>query len=162
DWEGYRRFEASRLSNRPMIEDFWKLGSFRQNPKVFQKALCRYFSLITLIDQEIGRVLKALKAQGQADNTIIVFTADHGDWAGHWGQFGKNLAGYDDLLRIPFIYVDPNRPADSGRCVEGMYQSIDLFPTIMERLNLQTPPTCQGQSFLPALDGYPGSSRDFI
>ena len=109
DWEGYAAFEASLMQNRPMIEDFWKLGSVRHNPDIFRKAVCRYLALITLIDREIGRVLDALEKCGEADNTVIVFTSDHGDFAGHFGQLGKNLPGYDDLLRIPFIYYDPLR-----------------------------------------------------
>ena len=131
------------------------------DPTIFQKAVCRYLSLITMIDEQVGRVLDALEANGQADNTVIVFTSDHGDFAGHYGQLGKNIPGYDDLLRIPFIYYDPAR-TDHGRVVESLYQSVDLFPSLCERLGFDTPPTVQGQSFLAALDGYPRSQREFI
>lgn len=162
DWQDYHAFEASLLQNRPMIEDFWKLGSVRHNVNIFRKAVCRYFSLITLIDREIGRILEALERTGQIDNTLIVFTSDHGDFAGHYGQLGKNLPGYDDLLRIPFIYVDPKRPADGGRCIERLFQNVDLFPSLMERIGLATPANVQGQSFLYALDGAPGPDRDYI
>jgi len=162
DWDEYQRFEDSRLSNRPMMEDFWKIGSVRHDVGLFQKALCRYFALITLIDREVGRVLKTLDEQGMADDTIVVFTSDHGDWAGQYGQIGKNLPAYDPLIRIPFIYCDPQRPADCGRDVEGLYQSVDLMPTLLERLGIDIPPSCQGVSFLPALDGRPGSSRNYV
>ena len=162
DWDEYERFEHSRMQNRPMIEDFWKIGAVRHNVRIFQKAVCRYLALITLIDREIGRVLETLESQGMADDTVVIFTSDHGDWAGHYGQLGKNLPAYDDLIRIPFIYYDPKRPSDAGRVIEGMYQSIDLMPSLLERLGLQIPPTCQGVSFLPALDGQPDSSRDYV
>jgi arylsulfatase A-like enzyme len=161
DREGYQRFERSRLGQRAMMEDFWKIGAVRQQPEIFQKAVCRYLALITQIDEQIGRVLDELEKNGQADDTIVVFTADHGDFAGHWGQLGKNVPGYDDLLRIPFIYYDPDRQ-DHGRCIEGLYQNVDLFPSLWERLGLDLPPTVQGKSFLPALDGYPDSTRDYI
>lgn len=161
DWEEYFAFERSRMQNRPMIEDFWKAGSVRHDIDIFKKAVCRYLSLITLVDREIGRVLSTLRGQGLDDDTIIIFTADHGDFAGNFGQLGKNLPGYEDLLRIPFIYVDPYRE-DHGRHVQGMYQNVDLFPSLMERLGLPVPHTVQGRSFLPALDGCPGSSRDYI
>jgi arylsulfatase A-like enzyme len=162
DWEDYERFENSRMQNRPMVEDFWKIGAVRHDPRIFQKAVCRYLALITFIDEQIGRVLAALEAHGHANNTLVVFTSDHGDWAGNYGQLGKNLPGYDHLLRIPLIYHDPQRPGDSGRSVGGLYQSIDLMPTLLQRLNLPVPPTVQGESFLPALDGRPGSGRPFI
>ena len=162
DWKAYEQFECSRLQNRPMLEDFWKIGAVRHDVRVFQKAVCRYLALITLIDREIGRVLAALQTHGFADQTIVIFTSDHGDWAGHYGQLGKNLPGYDDLIRIPFIYRDPRRPDDAGRVVEGMFQSIDLMPTLLERLHLEVPPTCQGVGFLSALDGWPGAGRDYV
>jgi len=162
DWEGYRRFEASRLMNRAMIEDFWKIGSVRHDPSIFQKAICRYLGLISMIDEQVGRVLEVLAQEGLADETIVVFTADHGDFAGRWGNLGKNVPGYEDLLRIPFVYYDPNRLGDGGRCVEGLYQNVDLFPSLMQRLGLETPPTVQGESFIGALDGYPGSTRHYI
>ena len=161
DMQAYERFEQSRVGKRAMIEDFWKVGSVPHDPTIFQKAVCRHLSLITMIDEQVGRVLDALEANGQADNTVIVFTSDHGDFAGHYGQLGKNIPGYDDLLRIPFIYYDPAR-TDHGRVVESLYQSVDLFPSLCERLGFDTPPTVQGQSFLAALDGYPRSQREFI
>lgn len=161
DWEAFERFERSRVGQRAMMETFWNIGSVRQNPEIFQKAVCRYLSLITMIDDAVGRVLQALEESGQADDTIIVFTSDHGDFAGHFGQLGKNIPGYDDLLRIPFVYVDPQRE-DHGRCVESLHQSVDLFPALWERMGLEVPPTVQGESFLPALDGYPASGREAV
>lgn len=162
DWDEYRRFEASRMQNRPMIEDFWKIGAVRHDVSIFRKAVARYFALITLIDEQIGRVLDTLAAEGLDDETIVIFTSDHGDWAGRYGQLGKNLPGYDELIKIPFIYYDPQRKGDAGRVVEGMYQNVDLFPTLMERLGLEVPPTVQGRSFLPALDGRPGSGYEYV
>lgn len=162
DWDEYRRFEVSRMQNRPMIEDFWKLGSVRHDERIFKKALARYFGLITFIDRQIGRVMAALRSSGLDRDTIVIYAADHGDWAGHFGQIGKNLPGYDDLLRVPFIYYDPSRPGDAGRVVEGLFQNVDLFPSLMERMGLSVPPTVQGVSFMKALDGWPGSSRDYV
>ncbi len=161
DWDLYRRFENSRMMNRPRVEDFWKVGCVRHDVRIFQKAVCRYLALITLVDREIGRILTALQDNGLADDTLVVFTADHGDFAGQYGQLGKNVPAYDPLIRIPFIYYDPAEPMH-GRVVEGMYQNIDLMPTLLERLGLQTPPTCQGVSLLPAMKGCAGSSRDAV
>lgn len=162
DWEGYRRFEASRLTNRAMVEEFWKIGSVQHDTSIFQLAICRYLGLISFIDEQVGRVLAALDQRNLADDTIVLFTSDHGDFAGRFGNMGKNIPGYDDLLRVPFIYHDPKRRGDGGRCVEGLYQTVDLFPSLMDRLNLPIPPTVQGTSFLGALDGCPDSSRPYI
>lgn len=161
DWDGYRRLANTRLGQRAMVEDFWSLGSLQQEPEVFQQAICRYLALITMVDKQVGRLLGELEAAGLAENTLVIFTADHGDFAGRFGQLGKNIAGYDDLLRIPFIYADPAR-RDAGRCVEGMFQNVDLFPTLCERLGWETPPSVQGESLMRALDGWPTSRREHV
>jgi arylsulfatase A-like enzyme len=162
DWEEYEAFENSRLQNRPMIEDFWKVGSVRHDPKIFQKAVCRYMSLITMIDKNIGRILDTLKETGLDQETLIFFSSDHGDWAGKYGQLGKNLPAYDPLLRIPFIWYDPTRPGDGGRCVNGLCSNVDLMPTLLERLGLDIPPTVQGDNILPHLDGFPLPQREAV
>lgn len=161
DWDAMDRFDATRHGRRAMIEEFWTARPDRRNPIHFQQALCRYYALITMVDEQIGRVLDHLDSLGMADNTIIIFTSDHGDFAGNFGQIGKNVPGYEDLLRVPFIWHDPQRN-DHGRVVTTMHQSIDLFPSLMERLDLPVPPTVQGESFLGSLDGHPASGRDVV
>lgn len=162
DWEEFEAFENSRLMNRPMMEEFWSVGSVRQNPRVFQKAVCRHLALIALIDREVGRILESLEKAGVADETIVVFTSDHGDFAGRYGLLGKNLPAYDDLIRIPFLYYDPARKTDDGRRIATQFQSIDLFPSLMERVGLEIPPSVEGISFLPALDGVSGCGREYV
>ncbi len=162
DWDEYEAFENSRLQNRPMIEDFWKVGAVRHDPSIFQKAVCRYLALITLIDKNIGRILDTLKEQGLDQETIIVFSSDHGDWAGKYGQLGKNLPAYDPLLRIPFIWYDPKRAGDGGRCVNGLCSNVDFMPTLLDRLGLAIPETVQGESLLPHLEGFPLPQREAV
>lgn len=162
DWNEYEAFENSRLQNRPMIEDFWKVGAVRHDPAVFQKAVCRYLALISLIDKNIGRILDSLKETGLDRETLVVFSSDHGDWAGRYGQLGKNLPAYDPLLRIPFIWHDPQRPGDAGRCVNGLCSNVDLMPSLLERLGIAIPPTVEGQSLVPHLDGFPLPQREAV
>ena len=162
DWDEYEAFENSRMQNRPMIEDFWKLGTVRTDPRPFQKAVCRYLALVTFIDAQIGRILETLRDEGLEDETLIFFGPDHGDWAGRYGQLGKNLPGYDEILHIPFIWVDPKRQGDCGREVYGLCQNTDVMPSLLERLFLEVPPTVQGQSFLPHLEGYPLEQREEV
>lgn len=162
DWEAYEALENSRMQTRPMIEEFWKVGAVRHDPSIFQKAVCRYLSLITLIDKNIGRILDSLKETGLDQETLIVFSTDHGDWAGKYGQLGKNLPGYDPLLRIPFIWYDPKRPGDGGRCINELCSNVDFMPSVLDRLGLAIPPTVQGNSLLPLLDGTPMPQREAV
>ena len=71
-----------------------------------------YYAIITHMDRQIGRILDALEASGQAENTYIFFTADHGLALGHHGLFGKqNL--YDHSVRVPFVAVEPGIEANA-------------------------------------------------
>lgn len=162
NWDEYEAFENSKMQVRPMIEEFWNVGSVSHDPVVFQQAVCHYLALITLIDKNIGRILDTLKQTGLDQDTLVVFTSDHGDFAGRYGQLGKNLPAYDELLRIPFIWYDPRREHDGGRRINQLCSNVDFMPSLLERLGIANPPTVQGESFLPHLDGYPMPRREAI
>jgi choline-sulfatase/uncharacterized sulfatase len=67
------------------------------NPDRLKRVIASYYALITVIDMEIGRVLDKLQEMGELDNTVIVYVADHGDFAGEHGLFHKNLGIYDSI-----------------------------------------------------------------
>ena len=101
-----------------------------------------YFSLVTSVDQHIGRVLQALEDSGQATNTIVVFTADHGDMMGSHGLTGKNII-YDEAFLIPFIL---RCPGVAHRVEDLRITPVDLLPTLMSLMGLkdQIPLSVQG------------------
>lgn len=120
-----------------------------------------YYSLITEVDHHIGRLIAHLKATGEYDNTLIIFTVDHGEMLGdHW-LFGKG--GYFDAsYHIPLIIRDPRHAADSGRgrVVERFTEAVDLLPTVLDWLGLEIPLAADGESLLPFLEGAtPGNWR---
>lgn len=94
------------------------------------------YGMITMIDDAIGRVLTQLKESGLDNNTIVVFTTDHGDYMGDHGLMLKLLLHYQGLIRVPFIWFDPTAPADSEHTDE-LASSIDIAPTILERASIQ-------------------------
>ena len=69
--------------------------------------MTKYYGMVSLMDHHIGRILDKLEDEGLIDNTIIVFTSDHGDYMGNHGLWWKGLPAYDDALRIPFIVSYP-------------------------------------------------------
>ncbi len=160
-WDDYDLFEQTKLQPRMGCEDYWKLGGW-DDPTVFQRAVARYYSLIGLIDEQIGRILDTLEKCGLAQDTLVVFCPDHGDFGGDFGQLGKNVPVYEQLYKVPLLWCDPTRPQDHGKVIEGLWQTIDLFPSLMERLGWQVPPRVQGQSFLSAIDGWRPIGRDCI
>ncbi len=111
-----------------------------------------YYSLVSEVDHQIGRLIDFLKENKLYDDTLIVFTTDHGEQLGdHW-LFGKS--GYfDQSFHIPLIIRDPEPDAHSGQKVEDFTESIDVFPTILDWLGLETPSQCDGWSLLSFCKG---------
>lgn len=109
-----------------------------------------YFSHVTAIDREIGKVLAALAKSGEADNTIVIFTADHGDMMGSQGMTGKTVM-YPEAFMVPFIIKYPDR---LGPRIEDLRLSpVDVMPTVLGLLGLAAdiPKTAEGVNYAPAL-----------
>ena len=121
------------------------------------EALCRqhraaYYGTISLIDDQLGRLVDFLAKQGLAEDTIIVFTSDHGEYIGdHW--LIEKEFWYDEAYRIPLIFFDPSHEADGQRGTHqtGMVEQIDVLPTLMEAAGLDMPYQIHGRSLLPMI-----------
>ena len=119
-----------------------------------KKALAHHYALITEIDMEIGRVLDFLESEGELDNTIIIYTADHGDFAGDHGMCMKNIGIYESIHRIPFLMAWPGCP--KGKIRDAIIESVDLVPTLCELADVPTPEGMDGRSIVPELEGTGG------
>jgi arylsulfatase A-like enzyme len=120
-----------------------------------------YCGLIEEADMRIGMVLDELAARGMADDTLIVFTSDHGEQLGDHYLLGK-LGFHDASFHVPLIVVDPSPAADAtrGTVVRGMTESVDVLPTILDWLGMATPHTCDGHSLLAQIRGGGDRTRD--
>ena len=109
-----------------------------------------YYGLMTEVDDQLGRVFDFLKETGQWDNTLIVFTSDHGEQLGDHHLLGK-IGYFDQSYHIPMIVMDPGAAADAtrGTVVQSFTETIDTMPTVLDWLGLPTPRTCDGESLLP-------------
>ncbi len=107
-----------------------------------------YYGGISHVDREIGLLLDALEASGQADHTLIVFTSDHGDQLLEHGIMGKNCF-FEPSVRVPFIVSLPGRIAPSRH--DELIESVDLLPTLFDFIGLPEPRECQGRSFAPLI-----------
>jgi arylsulfatase A-like enzyme len=120
-----------------------------------------YFGLIAEIDVWVGKIIEELKRSGQYDDTLIIFTSDHGEQLGDHYLLGK-LGWFDQSYHLPLIIRDPSPEADRGRSVSAFTESIDLMPTMMQWLGAP-PPACDGASLLPWLRGAtPSPWRDAV
>lgn len=109
-----------------------------------------YYALVTYMDHQLGRIVEALDKTGQADNTYLIVTGDHGLAVGEHGLMGKqNL--YDCSVRMPFIIAGPGIAA--GHTIDALMYQHCLFPTICDLADVPHPETVQFPSVLPLLRG---------
>ncbi|WP_070990175.1 choline-sulfatase [Halofilum ochraceum] len=114
-----------------------------------------YYGMISYVDDKVGELLDALEKTGQADNTIVVFAADHGDMMGERGMWYK-MSMYEWSATVPFIISHPDVPG--GQRAKGNVSLVDLFPTFVEFASGETPdpviaPHLDGHSVVPLLHG---------
>jgi len=111
-----------------------------------------YYGLVSEVDAQIGRLLDYLRETGQLDRTLVVFTSDHGELLGdHW-QWAKG-GFYDGSYHVPLIIRDPRYLGQPRIVSQPFTESIDLMPTILQRLGIEPPETCDGRSLWPLTEG---------
>lgn len=115
-----------------------------------QRMVAIYFGMIHAIDKSVGRLLDRLDELGLTEDTIVVFTADHGNFAGRYGLVGKTKGFCDALVKIPLIVKSSDLPA--GRS-DALVSNIDIFPTLFELLGMPLPRSSQGESLLGLIRG---------
>jgi arylsulfatase len=108
-----------------------------------------YFGNITLIDEKIGEIMDALDERGTLENTVIIFTSDHGDCLTDHGHSQK-WTMYDTITRVPCLVWGKGRFAP-GKRFDGLCQWMDLGPTILELAGVERPEWMEANSLLPAL-----------
>ena len=135
------------------------LAAHPRDPDEIRQHIADYYGMISHLDAQIGRLLDALAASGHADDTIVVYTADHGLAVGQHGLLGKQNV-YDHSLRVPLIVRGPGIPAGQRR--DGLCYLHDVFPTILDLAGVPVPSGCEGESLVPALTGQDAGMRDCI
>jgi len=122
-----------------------------QDEAELRRHLSHYYALVSIIDEQIGRVLDHLRETGELENTVICYVADHGDFAGEHGLMQKNFGIYESIHRIPFLLAYPDCPA--GTESRQLVESVDLYPTLAGLMDLPLPPGIEGQDLRPVASG---------
>jgi choline-sulfatase len=125
----YARHERPQ---HPHLADFggnFCYDDFFESERDVQRALAGYFGLVSFLDENIGKVLAALRESGLAENTRVLYTSDHGDNLGARGLWGKCTL-YEETAAVPMILAGPGVPA--GRVVATPVSHVDAYPTIVE------------------------------
>lgn len=124
------------------------------NDRDILQARATYYAMLSEVDTQVGRLVAFLKDNQLYDDTLIVFTSDHGEQLGdHW-QFAK-YSYYDATFHIPAIIRHPTPVCDASRGaqIDRVTEAVDVMPTILECLGLEVPVECDGESLKPFLEG---------
>lgn len=136
-----------------------KLAPWPRTPDVIRQHIADYYAMVSHLDAHVGRVLDALHDSGRADNTIVVYTADHGLAVGQHGLMGKQNM-YEHSVRIPLLVSGPGLP--SGREISTLTWLADLYPTLCDLAGVLIPSTVEAKSLVPLISGERTHIRDRV
>ena len=158
------RSDEERSNAHPILAEYQKkrVGEAFSRDEVRDTVIPAYMGLISQIDDEIGRLTRYLDDAGQRDNTLIVFTSDHGDYLGdHW--LGEKELFHEPSVKAPLIVVDPRTEADAtrGTVSDALVEAIDLAPTFVEAAGGEPRyEILEGRSLIGHLHGRKAPLRD--
>jgi len=143
-------YDTEKLPSPVMNEGENRRGHSKAH---WKKVKAYYYALISHVDDQVGRMLDALEAAGVADDTIVIFTSDHGEHLGDHGLVGKSRS-YDSSSRVPLIISYPKgKIQKTGQRREEIVEAVDLVPTILDWCGIPIPTFLQGRSIRPLLEG---------
>lgn len=175
-WEYYRRYDPNTLPGAHFQEGdlahqqkLLAAGvDFQSKPKhpdewEHQKVQASYYAMIELIDHEFGRLLDYLDETGERENTIVIFTSDHGEMLCDHGLLLKGCRLYEGLVRVPLILSWPGH-FQQNVISHALVELLDLPPTLYEAAGIEIPYYTQGRSLLSLLQGNVplDQHRDFV
>jgi arylsulfatase A-like enzyme len=135
--------------------------SHRQDRTALARDIAVYYGMISLLDKGVGAILAHLEALGLADDTLVVFTSDHGHLFGQHGLIAKGPFHYEDLLRVPFIVRWPGRVPAGHRCA-ALQSLVDLPVTFLRSAGLEPPRAMTGVDQSATWRGLVEGARDHV
>lgn len=173
-WDYYRRYDPAAmpgahfrdgdLAQQQRLADAGvDFQSQPQHPERWRHRSMQaaYYAMISQLDHEFGRLLDHLDRTGQRDNTVVIFTSDHGEALGDHGLVLKGCRFYEGSVRVPLMISWPQRFGSDVRS-DALVELMDLTPTLYDLLEMEPPHDCQGRSLLPLLTGQSEDHRDHV
>ena len=173
-WEYYRRFDPNTMPGAHFRESDLYLQQrladakidFQSTPRhpdelEIKKLQASYYAMIEQLDHEFGRLLEFIESIGQRDNTVVVFTSDHGESLGDHGMLLKGCRFFEGLVRVPLMVSWPERFA-GGTTTSALTELLDLPTTLSEAAGETRPYYDQGRSLLPLMCGVESENRPAV
>lgn len=147
----------------PLIHNIWRdrdtgkanlngMNTIGVSAREAQEARALTCGMIACIDDAIGSVLAALDKSGRRDDTVVIFTSDHGDHLGDHRLMLKGAEQYQSIVRVPFIWADAKLPRSQARS-DALASTMDIPATILERAKIEPASGTQGKNLLPVIEG---------
>lgn len=168
DFELYKDTITMPRKPRPIADEphphlrWWRedTGSVEVTEAEIRRSRAAYWGLVTRIDVMIGQMLDALRENDLLDNTLIIYTSDHGDMLGEHGLWWKHVF-YEESVKVPLIVSWPGVIEAGQRC-ENVVSALDVNATILDALGAPALPNSSGRSFLPLIDGSDGANWEDV
>lgn len=146
-----------KLGRDEKMEDFLENISDSE----WKKIVTAYHALCAHVDDCVGDILKTLEASGKKEDTLVIFTSDHGEFLGDHGRVQKGMPAYDCISRVPFIMRYP-KALPAGKVVTALSEGVDFVPTILDFAGIQIPPEIQGKSLKAIAQGKTETHKDSV
>ena len=143
----------------PTEQRIWVATCGATDHELMRECIAATYGMIEFIDDGVGRMIAAIERLGQLDNTIVVFTSDHGDMMGDHGLILKGFLPFTGTQHVSMVVADPRRAP--GRST-SLSSSIDLGPTLMDLCQVPPHDGVQGRSLVPVMDDPAESVRDHV
>jgi arylsulfatase A-like enzyme len=157
DMYDWRKIELPRnfrdsMDDKPRIYQRMRYQYWRQlSDDEVKQSIAHYYALLSMQDAFFGQLLDALEKTGQADNTLVIYCSDHGDYAGAHGLWAKGVPSFREAYNIPCVMRWPKGISSPGRRVDRFVSTTDFAPTILEAAQLAVSPRISGMSLMPWL-----------
>lgn len=158
----------NELSNKPAIQEYYSEKSYggtaagfkEYSDEEIREIRAQYWAMVALVDHEVGRILDELDKAGLTEDTLVVFSSDHGEMLGNHQQLLKGPQLYEDLTHVPLIAKWPGQIA-SGMSIDSLVQWVDLPATFLDAAGCSPSRGGQGASLLPLISGESDNWRNW-
>ncbi|MFD0678629.1 MULTISPECIES: sulfatase-like hydrolase/transferase [unclassified Paenibacillus] len=153
------KLKERELEHKPPIQELFRnerRGNFLEDEDRLRRVRAAYYGMITQLDDHLGRLFEEMRRMGVLENTLIVFTSDHGEYLGDHHMIEKELF-YEQAVHVPLILKLPGT-IPQNRAISEFAEAVDLLPTLLELAGIPLPNAVQGTSLLPLVNG---TARDW-